>query len=495
MFVKRISNPKIEIEKIDAHKVGAEIFRNKSEIFYFKIYSLKNPAALILKQEALAAGAELLLPHNAIINSAQDSINALLVINRSAFKALRAKLKAQPFGLRELGEILETHFKPQLQTKIKPQIESKNNAFNLDSIESKNPIESTLQNSPQNQPQNSQNTDFESFLKYYQSPKIMGILNLTPDSFFAASRAKSTIDAKIRILEIAANNADIIDIGAASSRPGSAEIPEEVELLRFQEIGEFVLLLKNNFKSALINLIQEIKDKNLELDSIKNDELRSILSIDSMYLDSINLLNYNIDFKADSIEFLISNLAQKINNIKFSVDTFQPKVARFCAERGFAIINDISGFIDPKMREVAQEFNTEAVIMHMQGRQETMQIAPHYENLFLEIDEFFSTQIAALRSLGVEKIILDPGLGFGKMLEHNCELLRNLAHFRHFGLPLLIGASRKGMINEISKSPTQSRLGGTLALHLRALENGANIIRAHDEYEHIQALRVWLAVK
>lgn len=481
MFVKRISNPKIEIEKIDAHKIGAEIFRNKSEIFYFKIYSLKNPAALILKQEALAAGAELLLPHNAIINSAQDSINALLVISRSNFKALRAKLKAQPFGLRELGEILETHFKPQLQIKSE----------NLNSIESEKSIESTLQNSPQNP----HNTDFKSFLEYYQSPKIMGVLNLTPDSFFAESRAKSPLNAKVRILEMIANNADIIDIGAASSRPGSAEISAEEELLRFQEIGEFVLLLKNNFKNALINLIQEIKDKNFKIDSIKNDELRSILNIDSMYLDSINLINYNIDFKLDSIESLISNLAQKINNVKFSVDTFQPEVARFCAERGFAIINDISGFTNPKMCEIAREFNTEAVIMHMQGRQETMQIAPHYENLFLEIDSFFSAQIAALRALGVEKIILDPGLGFGKMLEHNCELLRNLGHFRHFSLPLLIGASRKGMINEISQSPVQRRLGGTLALHLRAIENGANIIRAHDEYEHIQALRVWLAVK
>jgi dihydropteroate synthase len=134
--------------------------------------------------------------------------------------------------------------------------------------------------------------------------------------------------------------------------------------------------------------------------------------------------------------------------------------------------------------------------MHMQGRPKDMQKAPSYDDVMTDIDDFFAERISACEALGMkrEDIILDVGIGFGKSLEHNLALIRNMSHFKRFGCELLVGASRKSMIDAIDASSVEERLPGTIAVHLKALEQGASIVRCHDVAEHRQALRVWEAL-
>ncbi|MCK5854933.1 MAG: dihydropteroate synthase, partial [Sulfurovaceae bacterium] len=139
------------------------------------------------------------------------------------------------------------------------------------------------------------------------------------------------------------------------------------------------------------------------------------------------------------------------------------------------------------------EYKTKLCIMHMQGTPQTMQDTPHYDDVMVEVSEFFEERIAKCEALGLsrEDIILDVGIGFGKTLEHNLTLIRNLIHFKKFGCEVLIGASRKSMIDKIVPTPVAERLAGTLAIHLKAVENGASVVRCHDVIEHYQALMVW----
>ena len=133
-------------------------------------------------------------------------------------------------------------------------------------------------------------------------------------------------------------------------------------------------------------------------------------------------------------------------------------------------------------------------VKYMQNNQTNMQDNPFYENVILEIDDFFRQRIEKAKSFGIEDIVLDVGIGFGKTLEHNLLLLKNLEHFKHFGYELLIGASRKSMINMITPCEIKDRLAGTLAIHLESLRNGASIIRCHDVKEHFQAIKVFEAI-
>lgn len=173
-----------------------------------------------------------------------------------------------------------------------------------------------------------------------------------------------------------------------------------------------------------------------------------------------------------------------------SIDSYEPKVISYVLERGFSIVNDITGLADNEVCSLCVQYNARAVIMHMLGTPQTMQNNPVYENVVLEVEDFFQERIEKALSFGVKDMILDVGIGFGKNLEHNIELLRNLEHFLHLGYPLLVGASRKSMIDKISSSPIEKRVAGTLALHLKAVDNGASILRVHDVYEHAQALHV-----
>ena len=184
----------------------------------------------------------------------------------------------------------------------------------------------------------------------------------------------------------------------------------------------------------------------------------------------------------------------------FSIDTFEPKVLEYALDRGFKIANDITGLESDNYARVVAKYGASVVIMHKKGNPKDMQKNPFYENVILEVDEFFEKRIEKAKSFGIKDIILDVGIGFGKRLEDNLALIKHMEHFLHFGYELLIGASRKSMIDMIMQkrgifvSPSE-RLPGTLALHLEAVRNGASIVRAHDVAEHFQAIRVFEEIR
>ena len=273
--------------------------------------------------------------------------------------------------------------------------------------------------------------ELKNFLSLENFPlQIMGVININDNSFFEGSRFVVK-DAVVQIEKMIDEGADMIDIGAVSSRPGTQKVSEFVELERIKPICD---------------MIQEEK------------------------------------------------LYEKAT---FSIDSYSPLVIEYALKSGFTLINDITGASDNAVIALAVKFNVKLCIMHMQGMPQTMQKDPVYGNVMVELDEFFEGRIAKCETLGLSKenIILDVGIGFGKTLEHNITLLKNLAHFRHFGCEILVGASRKSMIDKIIPSSTEERLPGTLSIHLKAVENGASIVRCHDVAEHQQALAVAEALR
>jgi len=181
--------------------------------------------------------------------------------------------------------------------------------------------------------------------------------------------------------------------------------------------------------------------------------------------------------------------------ITFSLDSFAPSVLRLALDNGFRIVNDITGLENDDVAKLAAEYGATVVIMHKLGDTASMQEAPTYENVVLEVDGFFANRLEKAKNFGVKDVILDVGIGFGKTLEHNLCLIKHLGHFSRFGCELLVGVSRKSMISAITPCDVDDRLAGTLALHQKALDNGASIIRAHDVKEHAQMLSVWEALK
>lgn len=180
--------------------------------------------------------------------------------------------------------------------------------------------------------------------------------------------------------------------------------------------------------------------------------------------------------------------------VQLSIDSYEPLVIGHALEAGFHIVNDITGLADDEVCRLCAASGAKVVIMHMQGTPQTMQLQPHYTHILSDVYAFFEQRVAKALSFGIEDIVLDVGIGFGKTLEHNLMLLKHHEHFLTLGRALLVGASRKSMIDKITPSLPQERLGGTLALHLEAVKNGASIVRVHDVYEHVQALRVQRAL-
>ena len=180
--------------------------------------------------------------------------------------------------------------------------------------------------------------------------------------------------------------------------------------------------------------------------------------------------------------------------VKFSIDSYTPKVVEYALKSGFEIVNDITGLENNKIAKLVSKYNATIVIMHMKGDPLTMQLNPTYEDIIIEVDNFFTKRIKKATNYGIKKIVLDVGIGFGKTLEHNLLLLNHLEHFKHFGYEILIGASRKSMIDNIISTKIENRLAGTLAIHLKAIDNGASIIRCHDVKEHNQAIKVQQAI-
>lgn len=256
------------------------------------------------------------------------------------------------------------------------------------------------------------------------TPQVMGILNVTPDSFYAGSRSRTEAEIAARACQILDEGASIIDIGAYSSRFNAEHISPEEEMQRLRTGLE---ILNRNHPDAII-----------------------------------------------------------------SVDTFRAEVARQCVEEyGAAIINDISaGEMDEQMFPTVARLNVPYIMMHMQGTPQNMQKEPHYENLLKEVFMYFARKVRQLRDWGMKDIILDPGFGFGKTLEHNYELMAHLEEFGIFELPLLVGVSRKSMIYRLFGATPQEALNGTTVLDTVALMKGADILRVHDVREAVEAVRL-----
>ena len=245
-------------------------------------------------------------------------------------------------------------------------------------------------------------------------PQVMGILNVTPDSFYSASRKNTEQEIADRVNAILAEGGSMVDIGAYSSRPGADDVSAQEEMNR----------LRGGLKI-----------------------LRSIAP--------------------DAV---------------VSVDTFRADVAKMCVEEyGVQIINDISGGeLDNRMFNTVAELGVPYILMHMKGDPQTMQNGPHYDDLLTEMLQYFGSKVQQLHELGVKDIILDPGFGFAKTLEHNYELMNRMQDLQVLQLPMLVGVSRKSMIYRLLGTSPEEALNGTSVLNTLALLKGASILRVHD---------------
>lgn len=256
------------------------------------------------------------------------------------------------------------------------------------------------------------------------TPQVMGILNITPDSFYAGSRVEDEAEITRRVTQIFSEGADMIDVGAYSSRSGADDVTPEEEMKRLRKgLG----IVRKLYPEAVV-----------------------------------------------------------------SVDTFRADVAQMCVEEfDVQIINDISGgMLDANMFATVARLGVPYILMHMKGTPQTMQNQPHYDNVVREVMLYFAEKVQQLRDLGAKDIILDPGFGFAKTLDHNYQLMEHLEDFRLLELPILVGVSRKSMIYRLLDSTPQEALNGTTVLNTVALMKGANILRVHDVKECVEAVRI-----
>ncbi len=260
-------------------------------------------------------------------------------------------------------------------------------------------------------------------------PAVMGILNVTPDSFFDGGQIAGVDQALARIGQMVADGADIIDVGGESTRPGSDPVSVEEELRR--------------------------------------------------------------------VAPLLREAIPAFPEVLFSVDTTRYAVALEAIKAGVHILNDVSGLQkEPRFVDLCADFGTALVIMHSKGDPKTMQKNPTYEDVIAEVVAFLDRQVSAARRGGVDSLIVDPGIGFGKTLEHNVELLSQLQVFQRWGAPILVGVSRKSMIGSLlgGREP-EGRLAGTIAVHYDALIRGAKILRVHDIREAKDSVLVYTALR
>lgn len=205
----------------------------------------------------------------------------------------------------------------------------------------------------------------------------------------------------------------------------------------------------------------------------------------------------SVQQEIDRVIPLLEKAIPVFRKAEFSIDTTKFEVAQKALKAGAKIVNDVSGLQkEPRLADLCAEFDAAYVLMHTQGDPKTMQQNPEYEDVVADVTAFFEKQLTEVKKRGVQKIILDPGIGFGKTLEHNLKLIAHLDKFHKFGLPILVGASRKSMIGKIlNDRPTDERVTGTIALHYHALLKGANIVRVHDVKEASDSIRIFNAVQ
>jgi len=254
-------------------------------------------------------------------------------------------------------------------------------------------------------------------------PKVMGILNITPDSFYSDSRTKSIDEALTKAAQFLNEGATFIDIGGYSSRPGAKDISTSEEVDRLVPVVESLV---KAFPAAVI-----------------------------------------------------------------SIDTFRAKVAAETISAGAHIINDIAaGDMDEQMFETVAKLQVPYMMMHMKGTPQNMQQNPVYDNVLLEVIDYLAKKVAALKALHVHDVVIDPGFGFGKTIEHNYELLNQMEAFKIFKVPILVGFSRKGMIYKTLGTSAAEALNGTSVLNTIALQKGAGILRVHDVKEATECVRL-----
>ena len=257
-----------------------------------------------------------------------------------------------------------------------------------------------------------------------EQPIVMGILNLTPDSFFDGGQYKTEANILKQVEKMLEEGATIIDIGAMSSRPGAIEILAKEEWNRLKKPIQIIL---KEFPEAIL-----------------------------------------------------------------SIDTYRSEIARKVIAEGAAIINDISGgVLDEKMFNTIANLKVPYIMMHMKGTPDNMQQSPEYQDVTLEIFDWFTPRIVKLKELGATEIIIDPGFGFGKTIAHNYELLQKLHVFNIHDLPILAGLSRKSMIYKVLETTPQDALNGTSVLHFVALQQGVKILRVHDVKEAKQTIKLY----
>lgn len=368
----------------DKHYIKTALSKYKFGLY--KIQNLSCPQATIIKQLALSLGADAAV-HREVITCKVDKSDLLLGCTEAQLKKLAEKLRFQPFKLKVLAEQLLAQLEKE---NLKP-FKIRDIAFGWDK-------------------------------KTY----IMGILNVTPDSFSDGGMFYSIDNAIEQAKTMLEHNVDIIDIGGESTRPFSKEVNPQEELER------------------VIPVIKKIREIN--------------------------------------------------DSVPISIDTRHSSVAKAAIENGADIINDVSGFdFDPDMIKITAELNVPVVIMHSLSSPETMQVNPEYEEniidaVYKSLEEKVNKAIEA--GIKPENIILDPGIGFGKTLEHNLEIIRRVSEFKSLGFPLLLGISRKSVISNILNLPPLEREEANIALNSYLAANGANIIRVHDVEKHYKAFKV-----
>ena len=370
------------LERLGCEKRGVEIMAPKAEHKLVYARGLDPRAANIVKQEFLAAGGEVAVSWEAL-NISEQTSEIIMMGTHSQYRRVLKKLKEQPFDLKllakEVQESIENFDEP-------PQI-----------------------------PWSSKNTE------------VMGVLNVTPDSFYDGGEFDVKEKAVDRALTMIDQGADIIDIGGESTRPGSERISVEEE------------------KDRILPVIEEITDH---------------------------------------------------RDISISIDTYKPEVAEAAINAGADMVNDVFGLRTEGMPEKIAELGVPVIIMHMQGTPKTMQKNPTYEDVITDISSFFleRAQVAKNAGIDTDNIILDPGIGFGKKLHHNLEILHRLEEFNSLGFPLLLGASRKSFLGEILDKPSEERLWGSIAVAALVVEKKVRILRVHDVSETLDAVRTIEAI-
>ena len=256
-------------------------------------------------------------------------------------------------------------------------------------------------------------------------PLVMGVVNITPDSFSDGGRFLDAPEAIAHARKLAEEGADIIDIGGESTRPGAAPVSEAEELQR------------------------------------------------------------------------VIPVLEKIPDLCVSVDSRRPNVMRAALQAGASMVNDVQALQAPGAMEAVRESKCAICLMHMKGEPATMQREPHYDDVVREVKEFLAERLRAAQGVGIagERLVVDPGFGFGKTVEHNLTLLAHLDRFRDLGVPLLAGLSRKSTLGKLTGRPVGERLAGSLAMALLALQGGATILRVHDVKETRDVIAVWERVK